>query len=272
MLNAIILESCTPEFGLISNALAEHCKNVNIVETVHTADECYLSVILNKPDVVFLDLDKDDCHFFNVIENMREVDFEIVVSSGSHIHAYKALRCHAADYLLKPAGSDAVIHAVDKVEEKRRQSNHGKSLQSIFTAMKRQNEKHKIAISTSEGLIFKKVSKILYLESEGSYTNFFFKDGSKIMTSKNLKEYEELLDEHDFFRIHKSYYINMREVEKYVRGEGGYVIMSDTKMLDVAKRKKDDFYRMLENLGIMDKKRTLRTDTTTILNPIQNAA
>jgi two-component system LytT family response regulator len=107
---------------------------------------------------------------------------------------------------------------------------------------------HKIALSTLEGLLFVNVSDIIYCESSGSYTKFILKQADRIVTSRHLKEYENMLNGYEFFRIHKSYLVNLREIKKYVRGEGGQLFMSDGAALSVSKQRKDDFLHIYSGL------------------------
>ena len=103
---------------------------------------------------------------------------------------------------------------------------------------------HRIALSTLEGLLFVNVRDIIYCESSGPYTKFVFKHADKIITSRHLKEYEDLLTGYEFFRIHKSYLVNLQEIQKYIRGEGGHLIMSDGAILNVSKQRKENFLRI----------------------------
>ena len=114
--------------------------------------------------------------------------------------------------------------------------------------MKTSTGNQQIAISSSDGLLFIKIENILYLRGDGAYTYFFLKDGKRITVSKNLKEYENLLSEYDFFRVHKSYLIHMHEMKKYVRGEGGYVVMTNGDSVDVSKRRKESFLEALSKI------------------------
>jgi two-component system LytT family response regulator len=160
----------------------------------------------------------------------------------------RAIKLSAIDYLLKPINVQELKIAIEKVEQKINRAMFNKSLEVLMNNFRNNYHDHQIAISSTDGFVFVKVSNIIYLKSEGAYTCFFLKHDEKIITSKNIKEYEDLLTDHHFFRVHKSYIINMTEINKYVRGEGGYVIMSNNAMIDVSRRRKDDFLKMLNKV------------------------
>ena len=153
----------------------------------------------------------------------------------------RAIKLSAIDYLLKPINAPELKTAIEKVEKKINREMFNKSLEVLMNNFRSNYHDHKIAISSADGFIFVKISNIIYLKSDGAYTYFFLKHDEKIITSKNIREYEDLLADHNFFRVHKSYIVNMGEILKYVRGEGGYVIMSNNATIDVSRRRKDDF-------------------------------
>ena len=146
----------------------------------------------------------------------------------------------------KPLTAEEMTAMVEKVKKKQAGTMEGQ-LQQLFQNLKGNNpENHKLALPTSEGLTFIKVNEILYCKASGNYTEIFMKDGKKHLVSRQLKEYDDLLTEHDFFRIHHSALINLSHLQNYVKGDGGHVVMIDNACLDVSRRKKDDF---LEKIG-----------------------
>jgi two-component system, LytTR family, response regulator len=155
----------------------------------------------------------------------------------------KAIKTCAIDYLLKPVDAEELQQAISKVQEKKSKASFQSKFETFMHNMRNSQKKDKqqIAVATTEGLVFLNVMDILRCQAEGAYTNFHMKNGSKVFVSKNLKEYERLLADFDFFRVHHSYLINMNEIKKYVRGEGGYVVMTDDFVVDVSKRKKEAF-------------------------------
>jgi len=147
--------------------------------------------------------------------------------------------------LLKPIDLNELLIAVARAEKRLNHEYLNKNLEALLNNLKTGSQNsHKIALPTLEGLLFVSVSDIIYCESSGPYTRFFLKQPDKIMTSTHLKEYEELLTAYSFFRIHKSYLVNLQEIQKYVRGEGGQLIMSNGAALTVSKQRKENFLQI----------------------------
>lgn len=253
MINTIILEENPTGLHLLQNYLAENCTNVQVIETVHTLDACYRAITRHKPDIVFFDGDLEDGSSFEMLDWFDKIEFEVIITTQSEAYALKALKYNVLDYLLKPYDVGELKTAIAKVEAKKSKHSFERHIDTLFQNVTMGNNNTKIAISTSEGLVFKKVKDILYLESDGAYTHFIMKDEENIMTSYNIKIYEAILSQHCFFRAHRSHIINLLEVDRYVRGEGGHVIMTNKKLLDVSKRKKDEFYEALESIGMMNR-------------------
>lgn len=183
---------------------------------------------------------------FDLLEKLGSIDFEVIFTTAHSEYAIKAIKFSAIDYLLKPIDVDELRRAIAKVEKK--QNGHlADRLEQLFQNLKSPNtESYKLALPTSEGLTFIKVNEILYCRASNNYTEIFMSDSKKHLVSRQLKEYDDLLAGHDFFRIHHSYLINLHYIINYVKGEGGYVIMNDDASLDVSRRKKEAF---LERIG-----------------------
>ncbi len=185
---------------------------------------------------------------FGLFEAIETIDFEVVFTTAHQQYATKAFRTTAIDYLLKPIDLGLLKEAISRAQEKREKDKVNKNFEVFVNNMKNTKSNQQIAISSSDGLIFIKIDNIIYLRGDGAYTYFFLKTGERITVSKNLKEYEDLLSDYDFFRVHKSFLIHLHEMKKYVRGEGGYVVMSNGDSVDVSKRRKENFLAALSKL------------------------
>jgi len=246
MLKAIIVEDEPKSRKLLEELVAGSGKNIMVVATADSVTSGYNAIIQHKPDLVFLDIEMHSETGFDLLEKFREIDFEIIFTTAYEHYALKAIKFCAIDYLLKPIDIEDLKAAIEKVEKRRTKDNINKNIEVLLNNMKsKSNEDHQIALPTQDGLIFVHVCDIIYCESDGPYTTFHFKRPEKIVTSKNLKEYEDLLEEHKFFRIHKSYLINLKEIKKYFRGEGGQVLMTNGATIEVSKRKKEAFLNSL---------------------------
>jgi two-component system LytT family response regulator len=161
------------------------------------------------------------------------------------VFAVKAIKFSALDYLLKPIDKDELIQAVEKVKEKRSQSISPEQLNVLFQNLYNQKQTaQKIALPTMNGLEFVIADDIIHCQSEGNYTHIFLKNDLKFLISRTLKETEELLSGHNFFRVHHSHSINLNHIKKYVKGDGGYVVMSDNSSINVSRSRKEELLRL----------------------------
>lgn len=215
-----------------------------------------LELIQDKnPDLVFLDVEMRGETGFDLLEKLEGINLpaqhaalDIVFTTAHEHYALKAIQFAALDYLLKPIDRNDLIRAIERAQVKQEQKGLNKNLRVLIQNIRNNNsDLQQLALSTSDGIEFIRVIEIIYCESDGPYTRFFLKSGRILMTSKNLKEYEELLSAHHFYRVHHSFLVNIREIKKYVRGEGGQVLMSSGAYIDVSKRKKDAFLKVISN-------------------------
>jgi two-component system LytT family response regulator len=252
MLQAIIVDDEPRSRDTLRNFLNEFCpQQVNVVALADSVDTG-AEAVLQHPDVdlLFLDIEMNRETGFDLLRRFREIPFEVIFTTAHEGYALKAIKTCAIDYLLKPIDIEELKSAVGKVQDKRSKASFHQRFEAFMHNMQHpaRKEKQQIAVATTEGLLFLNIVDILRCEADGAYTGFHLKNGSKVFVSKNLKEYEGLLAEYGFFRVHHSFIINMNEIKKYVRGEGGYVIMSDDFMVDVSKRKKDAFLAQIAKL------------------------
>lgn len=246
MLKAIILEDEEDSRKLLHSFLEDYCPGIKVLASVDNVASGMDAIYTFQPDVVFMDIELKGETCFDLLQKLSDIRFEIIFTTAYDSYMLKAIKFSAIDYLLKPLNVQELKVAVAKVEKKRKEAMYNKSLEVLLSNFRNNYQDHKIAISSADGFVFVKVSNIIYLQSDGAYTSFFLKHDEKLITSKNIKEYEDLLIDHNFFRIHKSYIINMAEMTKYIRGEGGYVVMSNKSMFGVSRRRKDEFLKLLD--------------------------
>lgn len=242
MTSAIIVDDEMAGRESLSILLGEYLPDLKILgkaESVKTAIEQIKTL---KPDIVFLDVEMPEKDGFSLIEETKPADFEVIFTTAHPEYALKAIKASAIDYLLKPIDHSELEDAVKKVENKK-----GLGNKKLETFMSQMGTKHQpqIAISTLEGLIFIKLANIIYCRGDGAYTFFILKTGEKIIASKNLKEFENMICGKEFFRSHKSYIVNLAEIKKFVKNDGCYSLMSNGDKIDVSKRRKDSFVKAL---------------------------
>jgi len=243
MITALIVDDEKNSCETLQSLLTDCCLDVSVVKYCQTIDEAVKAVELHHPDVVFLDINMKGENGFDLLERVKTIDFEIIFTTAFSEYAIKAFKFSAIDYLLKPIDVDELMAAVDRVI-KRKRAEAPTRYEYLRQNLKMSDGQHfKLALPTSEGLTFIKISDIIYCEADSNYTTFFLTDGKKIIVSHTLKEYEEILSDYRFFRIHHSYLVNLDAIKQYVRGDGGHVVMINGAALDVAKRRKEEFLK-----------------------------
>ena len=242
MIRTVVIEDEEHSRKMLLQMLQEHCKQINVVAEANSVKTGLSAIAQQMPQLVFLDIELQSETSFEILEKLPEINFELVFTTAFDHYALKAIKFCAIDYLLKPIDLNELRTAVAKAEKRLNREYLNKNLEVLINNLKSGSQNnHRIALSTLEGLLFVNVSDIIYCESSGPYTHFIFKQADRIITSKHLKEYEDLLNGYDFFRIHKSYLVNLHEIKKYIRGEGGCLIMSNGTSLNVSKQRKEDF-------------------------------
>ena len=193
-----------------------------------------------KPTIVFLDIEMPFMNGFELLEQFREIDFAVIFTTSYDQYAIKAIHFSALDYLLKPIDPKELVAAVKKIEVQK-QLPSAEQFQMLMQQIRHKgNEFSKIAVPTTEGFELVMADDILRCEANDNYTFIFLKNKTKIVASRTLKDIEAQLQNFPFFiRIHNSYIVNLNEVTKYVRGEGGYVVMSDGTSVNVSRSRKE---------------------------------
>ena len=195
---------------------------------------------MHKPDLVFLDIEMPQMNGFEMLERLPQINFAVIFTTGYDQYAIKAFHFSALDYLLKPIEPKELINAVKKVEEQ-----HYLPMAEQFEMLLKKinginSGFNKIAVPTAEGFELIPATEVVYFEADDNYTHIFLKNKNKIIACRTLKKIEEQIQDYNFFvRVHNSYMVNLNEVIKYVRGEGGYLVMSDNSSVNVSRSRKD---------------------------------
>ena len=257
MLKAIIVDDEQKSRENLKILLNDFCENVSVQALAPTVKEGIEAIQEIQPDILFLDIQMNKETGFDLLKKLKKVDFEVIFTTAHSEYAIEAIKFAAIDYLLKPIDIADLRKAVSRVESKISEKKASDTffrdkLDVLIQNFKSDSsEQYKLALPTSDGLIFINLRDILYCEAMSNYTKFHMRDNSNYLVSKTLKEYENLLIQHNFFRIHNSFLVNVREVKKYVRGEGGYVIMNNEQSLDVSKRKKEAFLNKISSTNLI---------------------
>jgi two-component system LytT family response regulator len=245
MIRTVVIEDEEYSRTMLLKLLREHCPQLDVIGEADSVETGITVIAGQKPQLVFLDIELHSETAFEILERLPEINFELVFTTAFDHYALRAIKFCAIDYLLKPIDLNELLIAVTKAEKRLSHEYLNKNLEVLLNNIRSgSQDNHRIALPTLEGLFFVKVSDIVYCESSGPYTHFFLKQPEKIMTSRHLKEYEDLLSEYNFFRIHKSYLVNLQEIQKYIRGDGGQLIMSNGAALSVSKQRKENFLQI----------------------------
>ena len=224
----------------LKHLLSKYCPDVS-VDTECESVRAALEVLREStPDILFLDVVLQDGTGFDVLQRADCENISIIFTTAHDEHALKAIKFSALDYLMKPVDADELVAAVGKA----RHAGATREVRTKQLNLLRQNlgegpEAERIALPTLDGFTFVELASIVFCEAQSNYTRFKFRDGESVIVCRTLKDYENLLEEHGFFRIHRSHMINLRHLERYVRGKGGYVVMSSGAELEVSPRCKE---------------------------------
>lgn len=247
MLTAIIIDDETRSRRALRQKLFNNCPEVSIIAECENSEEGILTIEEKKPDIVFLDIEMPRMNGFTMLQQLHNRNFELIFITAYDHYAIKAIKFTALDYLLKPVEVEDLKTAVAKAMQKRSYTAGNERLDLLFQNFINEKKEHKrLAVNSFEGIQFINLNDIIYMEAQSNYTIIYLAESHKLIASKTLKHFEDLLPNPMFIRIHQSYLVNKNKVVKYLNGDGGQVIMINGDRLDVARRKKDDF---LEAIG-----------------------
>ena len=244
MLKAVLIDDEESNLSSLSEKISNHCKQVQIIDRCDNPEEGIRIIDELKPDLVFLDIEMPQMNGFVMLQQLTYKNFELIFVTAYDHYAIKAIRSCALDYLVKPVEIEELKRAVARAEEKKKQPPSSSQLDLLIDHLQKKQTKL-LTIPTSDGLQFINIENIIYLEASDNYSNIYLSTDQKLLVSRTLKDFEELLPADIFIRIHHSTIVNKYYVEKYIRGEGGQVVMRNGNVLDVSKRKKSDFLQAI---------------------------
>ncbi|MDX9694940.1 MAG: LytTR family DNA-binding domain-containing protein [Bacteroidales bacterium] len=241
-LKAIIVEDELASRETLTSYLIKYCPDVELIAEADSVKSGLEAIKKHKPDVVFLDIEMPFGNAFDLLEQIEKVDFEVVFVTAYSNYAIQALNMSASYYILKPISIDELVKAVEKITQKRAEQEmpvHSKVLLENIQAVNKHN--HKIVLPQLNGFDVVKINDIIRCQANDNFTEFYLTNGTKKLISRTLKFYEDLLQDFDFVRVHKSHLINMQYVVKYLKGKGGQVEMTDGSVVDVSVNQKASF-------------------------------
>lgn len=246
MLKAVMVDDDESNLSALTEKLNKHCPQVEIVARCASAAEGIQAIDTYRPDMVFLDVEMPVMNGFAMLQHLTYKDFDLVFVTAYDHYAIKAIRYCALDYLVKPVEIEELKITVAKAATNHSRRDRRSQLELLLEHLDKKRP-HRITIPTSEGLRFIAIENIIYLEASNNYTNIYLLNQQKFLVTRTLKDFEEILPSEIFLRIHHSTIINRDCIEKYIRGDGGQVVMRNGTVLDVSKRKKTEFLEAIGN-------------------------
>ena len=245
MIKAIIIDDEPYCCEVLAALLQDCCPEVKIVAVCQNGMDGLSSIREQIPDLVFLDVEMPKMNGFEMLEQLPSINFHLIFTTSYDQYALKAFRFSAIDYLLKPIDQEELQKAIQKVLQ-HTQAPLPQQLEILMRKIQQPTASiNKIALPTMEGLQMIPIDLIISCESDDNYTILKLKDKRKIIVSCTLKEIEEIMEDHSFIRVHRSYLVNLNEIEKYLKGEGGYLIMTDGSTIDVSRTRKETLLKKL---------------------------
>jgi two-component system LytT family response regulator len=241
-IKAVIVDDEKNNRITLQKLIEKFCPQVRIIAECDSVDAAIAAIENNPTDVVFLDVEMPAKNGFDLLAHYNyQCPFDVIFTTAYSQYAVKAFRFSALDYLLKPVDPEELIGAVHKLSIKKSEEVKNRQFELLEQKIgNKELSKKQLAISTLEGIYFASLDEVIHVDADSSYTKIYLTSGEMIMSSKPLKYFEELLEDYDFVRIHQSHIINLKHIRRYVRGDGGQVIMMNGTEIEVSRRKKDD--------------------------------
>lgn len=245
MYKAVIVDDELDAIESIKLIIAENIDFIEVVGTAQNVDDARRIIQNTDPNIVFLDIEMPGGSGFEVLEGLPERNFQVIFVTAYNQYAIKAFKYSAVDYILKPIDIDELINAVYKIKSSN--NNNVEDKINLLLENVKSSKPDKIALSTSESIEFVRIADIVQIHAEGSYSTLKLSDQSELLVSKNLGEFESLLEDHPFYRTHQSHLINLLHVRKITR-LGNEIIMEDGSVAFLSRRKKNQFLELMTTM------------------------
>lgn len=249
-MTAILIDDEKNSRESLRKKIETHCPQINVVAECSSGQEGLDAINAFHPVLVFLDIEMPQMNGFTMLQQLPERNFEIIFTTAYNQYAINAIRYSALDYLVKPVDVLELKNAVEKVSREKKPAVNDQQLEILANYLSKQKQTpEKIAVAISSGLEIIDISNIIYLEATGNYTNIYTVNVKPLLSSKTLKEFEDILPPSLFFRIHNASLVNVSFIKKYNKGEGGQVVLANGTILDVARRRKEELLEMLQKVA-----------------------
>jgi two-component system LytT family response regulator len=245
VLKALLVDDELSSLQNLQYKIQEYCPSVRVVSQTQNPEEAGLLIQQFKPDVIFLDIEMPRMSGFKMLEQIPEVDFEVIFITAYNHYAINAIRICAFDYLVKPVSIEELQQTVERlgVSSVKKNRERAELLKKNLSSPKSQDDN--IALPANDGLEFLQIRQIIRIESSSNYSRVILQNGQQLLVTRQLKDFEELLQDYRFYRVHHSHLINLNFIAKYTRGDGGQITMRNGDIIDVSRRKKEVFLKLI---------------------------
>jgi two-component system, LytTR family, response regulator len=244
LITAILVDDELSNLNNLRHKLEEFCKTVRVIAVSQKPEEAIYMIRDLRPDLLFLDIEMPQMSGFGMLEELGEYNAEIIFTTAYNQYAIDAIRISAFDYLVKPVSIGDLQNAVNRLATIR--SSHTKERLDILkeSVADVRSADNKIAVPTADGLEFIKIMDVLRIESSSYYSKIFFLNGKTLLVTRLLKDFEEILLPYRFFRVHNSHLVNLRYIQKFSRADGGQVIMENGDIINISRRRREEFLNL----------------------------
>lgn len=245
-IKAVIIDDVKKAIQNLEKDLKIYCPDIEIIGSAEGVVSGIRLIRSVKPELVFLDIQMNDGSGFDLLDLVGEENMTIIFVTAFNEHALQAIKYSAIDYLLKPVDPDELVKAVARVKKTKQSSATNVQVLKEHLSLKNKTS-DVLALNTQEKIHVVKLQDIIRCESQGNYTEFYFAQGKKIVVTNTLKDYEELLKERNFFRVHQSHLVNTKHILEFIKSQDA-LLMSDKQLIPVSVRKRTEVVQMLEEL------------------------
>ncbi|MEZ4893797.1 MAG: LytTR family DNA-binding domain-containing protein [Saprospiraceae bacterium] len=244
MIKAILIDDEKSSLEMLEWLMGTYCPEISILKKCNSAADGIEAIQELNPDVVFLDIEMPKMNGFEMLDRIKNINFEVVFTTAYDQFAVRAFRHSALNYLLKPIDPDDLVATAERLKQKKSTPSTEQMELLFHSLMNQKTNVERIALSTGDGLVFVQTKDIAYCQAESNYTNVVMADNRKMLVAKTLKEIDETLSGKDFFRVHNSYLVNINHISRFVRGDGGYILMPDNTQITISRSKRDEFFQL----------------------------
>lgn len=247
MIQAIIIEDEVNGLNNLKNLLSKYCEGVQVIGEADSVAKGMQLLSTTTPDLAFLDISLPDGLVFQLLNQLAPIKFEVIFVTAYEEYAIRACEYSSIGYILKPIDPDLLKDAVARVSAKKG-GQIDRRLELFNSYYNNPNAFTKMSISALDGIYFVNIGDIVRFEAEDNYTHIYLNDGQRLTASKTIKAYEDMLSSFNFYRVHKRHVINLNYMRKFVKGDGGYLIMDDNIKIEVSRRRRPAFMEQIKQL------------------------